>query len=588
MLSSLSPDGRCLVVGHGSVVWIATRSQGLAPAAVLELPDEVVAVAASARRVFALTRAGVLVVSDRHGDELGRDELGAEGVDLMVRGTHTVAFTRRGFVRSLAPGQHTDVEIDGVVAGAVAPDGRVAVVLEGGPLRLFDATDGVERELESPEPLHRIVPSTWHEGGDLAWFAVSEDEVFVVPPGRDQCFHVTSTGDQKIRHLAAAPDGRMLALALGEKMAVVLTLPERDTVGQVSYVDRRIVGLDFGPDDVLALGMDQGDGNWFDLRTLEIVRTDPPEGEARRHWMVEAGANLPEERSAESESAPSPDSPPVAAPRTPGKDRRPPPPQVDRSTIDHVRRCASCGKPAAVPLSQVFVRRMGITTNAVAQTDYRCQECGTPFTLQSMAEVKAVFAAILGLPLLGITSLWLGMPFATMSESTEPLRWVMVGLIGLVVIGGWGAVIGFGRPLWTKIRHPKVDGAPVPALRYPRAHRLRRSSAGAWAQVTKVEATTINGIRMGTDLTYTCHESGEEFTIVTPFSMFVMGAVGLVLTPFVAVALFGLVSGADLTTLCCAGVPGAIGLFGLGYALTGARDRWLRHPEDRDEPPLEL
>ncbi|MEN0067770.1 MAG: hypothetical protein AAGA48_36915 [Myxococcota bacterium] len=590
-LSALSPDGQGLVVAHGSVVWIARRSEGLAPAAVLRTPNDTVAVASSARRVFALTHVGELIVADRSGEPLATDELGGPALDVVVRGRHTIVFVGDGYRRWIAPGQVVSVAVDHVVAGAVDAEGRVAVATSDGTLRVFDAHDAVLQEIPTPKPLHHIVSSTWHDSDAPVWYAASEDEVFVVRADDTVCHHITQTGEHPIRHLAASVEGGLLAVGLGDSLAVIMTLPSRDTVGQLAYSGRTITGLDLDSNAVVGVGLDQGDGNWFELRTRALVRTDPPDGEPRRTWLVSAGSTFEDPPPAKVEPPkvdPEP-APARPAPKSSTADRRPPPPHVDPASIDHVRRCATCGEPAAVPLNAIFARRMGFTTNAVAQLDYRCQHCGTPFGIQSLAEIRLIAAAILAMPLLGVLSAWVSIPFAEMSETTEPYRWLSFLGIGFILFGVGGMVWSFVRPGLTKLRHPKVPDARVPPLRYPRPYRLRRCTCGAWAAVSKVEATTINGIRMSTDRTFHCHECGNEFTVVQPFTMFLMGAIGLALTPFGAILLLFLAMGqADLGTVCCTGGPAVLGLFGLWSAFTGARDRWFRHPLDPDEPPQSL
>src|SRR5690606_25794088 len=100
-------------------------------------------------------------------------------------------------------------------------------------------------------------------------------------------------------------DGDALALALGDALVVVLSWPARDTIAQLHYVDRAVTGLHFGPAPWLAIGLDGGDGNKFDLRTGDLHRTDTQPGREHRRWLVRVSVAPPA-------AAPPPAPPPAA------------------------------------------------------------------------------------------------------------------------------------------------------------------------------------------------------------------------------------------------------------------------------------
>lgn len=267
--------------------------------------------------------------------------------------------------------------------------------------------------------------------------------------------------------------------------------------------------------------------------------------------------------------------------------RRPPPPVDFNGTFDHVRKCAACGQPAALPLARRYIRRFGNVTNEVSQTYYRCQACGTPFVIRGMAELGVVLGLLVAFPLSGLVLTWLAIPFNAFPDDAAGLRWPLFFGLGFVLVVFGSMVVGFVLPGIQKLQRPKVPGASVPPLRYLRPHRLRRCTCGALAAVSKVETTRINGILTSTEKTYSCHECAEQFTVVQPFSLVVVGLMGLVTAPVGLVGLAAVAAGSiDVGTLLCTGTPTVFGLFAFWWVITGARDRWLRHPEDLDEPPL--
>jgi len=285
-LSALSPDGRCLAVAHGSSVRIAEQGPASPPTAVLELPDPAVALSLSHGRLFAMTRAGVLVMADRRGALELRRRIGPRGVGVGCYGDHVVAFASQGWLRWRVDdggpegrwGKERFSPADDVVSGACRGDGRVAVLTASGELRLHDAEDRRRAIVEVPGGT-RVVP-----GGPAGWFVACGGEVVQVKPSRR--VRPVVVCDTPVRQLAASADGRTLAVTLGDEVIGLWSVSERVPRARVQVFDRRVVGLSFGPGEVVGVGLDLADGNWVDLRTRRISRTQPPIGLVRRTWGV--------------------------------------------------------------------------------------------------------------------------------------------------------------------------------------------------------------------------------------------------------------------------------------------------------------
>jgi hypothetical protein len=69
---------------------------------------------------------------------------------------------------------------------------------------------------------------------------------------------------------------------------VVLTFPGRDSAAQFGYIDRRVVGLAFGPRAELGIGLDRGDANKMVFATEMVHRTEPHPGRERTRWALTA------------------------------------------------------------------------------------------------------------------------------------------------------------------------------------------------------------------------------------------------------------------------------------------------------------
>ena len=226
-LSALTPDGQVLVVAAGQTVWIDRNTTGAAPAAVVPLPGPCVGVATTQTRIAALTADGVLVVADDAG-HLVQEDLGAQGLHIDAAGDHIVAFTSTGLHRWSARGGLKHLSCDGIVTGAVAEDGRVAIATETS-VRALEPDNSAMSEVGTEHPVTVLIGSTWSAGSH--WYGAADNQVFAFNPGASARSHLTST-DAPITQLACSPEGHLVAIGVGTHLAVVLSLPDRNTVGQ--------------------------------------------------------------------------------------------------------------------------------------------------------------------------------------------------------------------------------------------------------------------------------------------------------------------------------------------------------------------
>jgi hypothetical protein len=89
--------------------------------------------------------------------------------------------------------------------------------------------------------------------------------------------------------VTCSPDGTLFALRLNPSTVVVLAYPSKDTAMTLQYIDRRAVGVAFGPPPFVGIGMDSGDGNKINLSTEAVHRTDTHPGRSHNRWALSSG-----------------------------------------------------------------------------------------------------------------------------------------------------------------------------------------------------------------------------------------------------------------------------------------------------------
>jgi len=99
---------------------------------------------------------------------------------------------------------------------------------------------------------------------------------------------VTGLGGTLLKAVAASERGTLVALQAGDKLAVVIAWPSRDTAANLEYPERTITGLALGG-GALWVGLDRGDGNKYDLTAGDLYRTDPHPGRPLERWLVATG-----------------------------------------------------------------------------------------------------------------------------------------------------------------------------------------------------------------------------------------------------------------------------------------------------------
>lgn len=270
-----------------------------------ELKSPLVAVGATPRSVIAVDSDGEVTWFEPDRDAVQATAAAGEPARAAAVSPegHVLVATSTG-ARVLTPqGPGASLDWPGASAVAWAADGRMLVADDAGRVGEFSA---------DARPLHEARL----DGGAVAaahnaqgfWVVATARKLLRFADG--SLHHLTNApADMPVRAVACAADGASLAIALGDTLALVMSWPARDTIGQLMYIERKVMGLSFGPAPFLAVALDGGDGNKLNMRTGDLHRTDTQPGRPHRRWLVQKSV------SPASEPAPPPRAAPPAAER---------------------------------------------------------------------------------------------------------------------------------------------------------------------------------------------------------------------------------------------------------------------------------
>jgi len=217
------------------------------------------------------------------GQRVNQMQLGFTGSDVTVADDGRVAVTRVGEGVSLvyAGAQPFHLQVPKASTSCVSPDGqRVAVGTGSGEVILFDPRGNQLGVLDAEAPVQCITYNP------LGFFLIGAGER-LARFSRDgkEAAHVTRGPDMKPDHLSCSADGSVLGIGFSHDLAIAMSFPERETLGQLIYPEKVVVGT--GASRALfAVGLDAGDINWLHFGEKQLYRQDPHPGQTRNRWLV--------------------------------------------------------------------------------------------------------------------------------------------------------------------------------------------------------------------------------------------------------------------------------------------------------------
>jgi WD40 repeat protein len=216
----------------------------------------------------------------KSGSLLGRVDTGsgARAMAAMPDGLCAI-ISRSGVAVADDEGVHRRLTVNDPQCVAWSTDGMLLVGSGDGTLTVFAGEDAPMQSEQLDEPIGAVA---WHPQG--FWIVAAGITVYRLDPAGLE--RITGgPADMPIGSIACAQSGH-IAMRLGDKTALVLQYPSRETDATISYFDRDITDVCFGPDPWLGIGMNLGDGNKINLETGATHRTDTHPGRDHHSWAL--------------------------------------------------------------------------------------------------------------------------------------------------------------------------------------------------------------------------------------------------------------------------------------------------------------
>lgn len=248
----------------------------------------IVAVGAADGAAIAVDEAGFVRWYDARREQLqAAVEAGVHARGAAVASNGEVAVFHDGGIRVVTRvGIRVDLELPEPAVAGWSADGRLLFGMPSGKIGEVDGRGEMLRGLTlKGEP---IVGVAYNPLG--FWVVASASRLARIDDGPDlegRVHHLTGMPDDlKVRDVTCSERGELIAFSLGEREVAVMAWPSRESAGSLEYPERRVTNLAFGPDRKLAVGLDLGDGNKFDLRARGLARTDTHPGREHHRWLV--------------------------------------------------------------------------------------------------------------------------------------------------------------------------------------------------------------------------------------------------------------------------------------------------------------
>lgn len=308
-LLAYGSDGRVMVIAHEREVLVYSGVDE-SPLWRCECEAEIVAVGAHPEFVFALDEDGGLHRWDAlTGESQQTMHTDVPALGMAVAGNGACAVFSNDAI-SIIHGSSViqSLQLNSITAVAwSADDCQLACGADTGLLRVYHRSD--VRDLFSPHPPAMIslndpiLSIACYDGG--TWMVAAGNAVLNVNMLRKSSTAVMSNTHEPPRMVAVSLDGRLVAFAMGDHDVLAMYLDPTDYAGMISYQDRDVTGLAFGPNSRLGIGLDSGDGNIINYAKPGggVARTDPHPGRPLNRWLLNVSIMPRSARSAEKPTA---------------------------------------------------------------------------------------------------------------------------------------------------------------------------------------------------------------------------------------------------------------------------------------------
>ncbi len=178
------------------------------------------------------------------------------------------------------------VPVRGCTWAALGPGEALGVGCEDGTFTAIELRSGAAwGSVKLPAPVSGVAWSalgSWLVGAERTLYRVSGDGKLV---------QATIAGaDHAMDLLAVSGNGIVVAARAGDRVELY-ELHKNRSIGEF-ILRRAIGGVQFGPGLLLAIGLDDGDGNWIEMATGATFRTEPHPGRSRATWRLENKGDL--------------------------------------------------------------------------------------------------------------------------------------------------------------------------------------------------------------------------------------------------------------------------------------------------------
>jgi hypothetical protein len=278
-------SGLVIVTSDGSDV-LVHRGEDEAPVWKDTLPSDVIALATTADRVVAADARGhARVYGAAKGDRVREIDAEFDTKALAAAGACVCMVGPEGAIL-FKDGERRELGLVGSIGAAFHGEGQVAVAETRGKVTVYDTTTG--DVIGSAALPGRPAGIAWNSAGFFVVSLKAGDNAYLGAVAADgsKAVPLHGLGPFDIGRPTCSEDGRFVATRIGSDRVGVFELPKNRICGKITWVERRVGDVDFGPGTLLGVGLDLGDGNKIDLATGDVCRTDPHQGRKRNAWAL--------------------------------------------------------------------------------------------------------------------------------------------------------------------------------------------------------------------------------------------------------------------------------------------------------------